>query len=85
MATLSSSAYAMRSVTLLVTSVSRHTTQTPQPLKSQYLHQHRYASVITDAKASSFDHVTDVLVVGSGAAALTAAARSRSFRWTRLL
>ncbi|KAI8663975.1 FAD-binding-2 domain-containing protein [Fusarium keratoplasticum] len=80
-----SSTHAMRSVTLLVTSASRHTTQTLRLLKSQYLRHHRYASAITDAKASSFDHVTDVLVVGSGAAALTAAARSRSLQMDTLV
>lgn len=85
MAALSSSTHAMRSVTLLITSAPRHTTQTLRASKSPYLHQHRNASVIPDGKASSFDHVVDVLVVGSGAAALTAAARSRSLQMDTLV
>ncbi|KAH6977593.1 FAD binding domain-containing protein [Ilyonectria sp. MPI-CAGE-AT-0026] len=40
---------------------------------------------IADPRADSFDHVTDVLVVGSGAAALTASARSRSLHMDTLV
>ncbi|KAH6999317.1 3-oxosteroid 1-dehydrogenase [Ilyonectria destructans] len=76
-------AYVRRVVTLPTMRVSSHPTQSLRPLKSGYLHQTRCVSV--DAKTGSFDHVTDVLVVGSGAAGLTAAARSRSLQMDTLV
>ncbi|RSM02517.1 hypothetical protein CDV31_010881 [Fusarium ambrosium] len=80
-----SSTHVMWLAPLLITRVSKHATRPLQPLKSQYLYQHRCASVITDGKAASFDHITDVLVVGSGAAGLTAAAKSRSLQMDTLV
>ncbi|TVY78750.1 3-ketosteroid 1-dehydrogenase helE [Fusarium oxysporum f. sp. cubense] len=79
------SVHVRRLVTSSIVGTSRHTRQSFQPLRSRYLHQARCASVVSDERTGSFDHVTDVLVVGSGTAGPTASARSRYLQMDTLV